>query len=421
MKIEKLKEVIVDQQAFFSQKKDLLKRDGDFSSLLKTEDIVAIIGARRAGKSSLLHIFSHEIKTPFLYLHFDDIRLIDFSIDNCTDAENIASQLYPSQEKITFFLDEIQNIPSWERWVNTLHMKGHKVFITGSNSNLLSSELSTFLTGRHRSISLYPFSFREFILYKQEKIPENIDLSTSQQKNLILSLFFKYIKIGGFPQAVKENDYQVTRQYFSDSIEKDIFNRYAIRDRKEIKDMALFLATNSGEKVSYSTLKNITGIKSVGTVKNYLEHLKSTFLFMGISLYDFSLKRQQINSQKIYSLDTGMIHSVAFNFSENKGKMLEHLVFLELKRRGAEVYYHHKNGECDFVIKSGYSISHAYQVSVSLEDQKTKDREIKGLLSALHEYSLDEGFIITEQEEYVFEKDKKKIHVLPFWKWALTR
>jgi len=170
MEKNKLKEILQDQQALFAKYENLIEREVSLNDYLKGYEIVIITGIRRCGKSSLLKLISKKLNEKFVYMNFDDIRLTDFKVENFEDIEEIVSEMYGIKIKVFYLLDEVQNVPSWERWVNNLYMKKIKVFVTGSNSSLLSSEISTFLTGRNKVIKLYPFSFREFLLCKNIKI-----------------------------------------------------------------------------------------------------------------------------------------------------------------------------------------------------------------------------------------------------------
>ena len=254
----KLRQVIIDQQEEFNKSEELIDRDLNIDYFLRGNEIVIISGIRRCGKSSLLKIISKKIKGNKLFLNFDDIRLTDFTTDNFQDIKAIAHEIF-NDKNIVYFLDEVQNADNWERWVNNLYSKNIKVFVTGSNSKLLSSEISTYLTGRNKVIKLYPFSFREFLRYHSINKTKNL---TTEEKNEIFREFLDYFEIGGFPCIIKNNDINLSKQYFEDIFNKDVLNRYQIKQIKEIKDLILYLFSNSGRTYSYSTLKQITKIKS---------------------------------------------------------------------------------------------------------------------------------------------------------------
>lgn len=417
MEKNKLKEVLQDQQSLFDKVDDLIEREVSLKDYMKGDEIVIITGIRRCGKSSLLKIISKKLNEKFVYMNFDDIRLTDFKVENFEDIEEIVSEIYGIKTNVIYLLDEIQNVSSWERWVNNLYAKKIKVFVTGSNSSLLSSEISTFLTGRNKVIKLYPFSFREFLLFKKIKT----DYQTTDERRAVSQAFNEYFEKGGFPLVIINDDLSLSKQYFEDILNKDIIKRYNIKKVKELKDLILYLFSNVSKTYSYSTLKQVSSIKSLSMINNYIEYLKNVFVASTINKFDYSIKKQKVSSSKFYVLDNSFLKTVAFNFSENAGKRLENLVFIELVRRGAEVYYHAKKNECDFIIKEGLKITEAIQVCLILDNVVTKKREIDGLIEALKEYKLKEGLILTlDKEEELVVKDKKII-IKPVWKWLLEK
>ncbi|HIH38675.1 ATP-binding protein [Candidatus Woesearchaeota archaeon] len=407
----KFRQVIIDQQELFKRTEDLIDRD--ISLNLKGNEIVIISGIRRCGKSSLLKLISKKVDGKKIYLNFDDIRLTDFNKDNFEDVQSIAIELL-GKGNITYFLDEIQNIQHWERWVNNLYAEDIKVFITGSNSNLLSSEISTYLTGRNKVISLFPFSFNEYLRLKGIELSKHM---TSAEISMVFKHFKDYMDTGGFPLVLKNEDLQLSKQYFEDILNKDILNRYQIKQIKKTKDLLLYLFSNVGKPYSYSTLKQVTGIKSLSTIKNYIDYFRNVFLLYTLERFDYSVAKQKVSSSKPYSGDNSFLNTIAFNFTENKGKRLENLVFLHLLRKEKEVYYHLDKKECDFVVKEGLKITQAIQVCLDLSNPETRKREIEGLQNAMSKYKLKQGLILTmEQEETI---KAKGISIKPVWKWLL--
>ncbi len=415
MEKNKLKEVLQDQQGLFDRVNNLVEREVSLKDYMKGNEIVIITGIRRCGKSSLLKIISKKLKEKFIYVNFDDIRLTDFKVENFEDIEEIASEIYGIKTNVIYLLDEIQNVFSWERWVNNLYAKKIKVFVTGSNSGLLSSEVSTFLTGRNKVIKLYPFSFREFLLFK--KIRTNYQ--TTDERRAVSQAFNEYFEKGGFPLVIINDDLSLSKQYFEDILNKDVIRRYNIKKIKELNDLILYLFSNVSKTYSYSTLKQISSIKSLSMINNYIEYLKNVFVASTINKFDYSIKKQRVSSSKFYVLDNSFLKTIAFNFSENAGKRLENLVFIELTRRGNEVYYHAKKNECDFIIKEGLKITKAIQVCLILDNAITRKREVDGLIEALKEYQLKEGLILTLDKEEAFVLGDKKIIIKPVWKWLL--
>lgn len=423
-----LRQVIIDQQEYFRKGEELVFRDVELERYLRGNEIVIISGIRRCGKSSLLKMIAGQLEGAKFYVDFDDIRLSDFEVKNYQDLQDLVIELYTEEleksvdRRIYYFFDEIQNLPLWERWVNNLYKEGKKVFITGSNSKLLSSEISTFLTGRNRVLKLFPFSFREFLRLKGiEVTKEEIisDLLTSSRKAVLFSNFLEYFESGGFPLVLKSGDLELSKEYFEDILNKDILVRYNIKEVKALKDLILFLVSNVGSVYSYSTLRTISGIRSLSTIKNYLDYFQNVFLLYQLRRFDYSLKIQKISSSKVYTIDNSFLKTIAFNFSENKGQRLENLVLIELVRREKEVYYHSGKNECDFLVKEALKIKEAIQVSLNLYNPQTKKREIQGVMEALNAYKLDRGLILTLEEEDVLNINGKKIIIKPVWKWLL--
>jgi predicted AAA+ superfamily ATPase len=429
MEKSQLRQIIIDQQDSFKEGEEkLIFRDVDFERYLLGNEIVIVSGVRRCGKSSLLKLIAGQLEGVKFYVDFDDIRLSDFEVENFQDLQDLVIELYKEEleksgnGKVYYFFDEIQNVPFWERWLNNLYKEGKKVFATGSNSQLLSSEISTFLTGRNKVLKLFPFSFKEFLRLKDIESTEKeikSDLLTSSQKAVLFSKFLDYFETGGFPLILKSGDLELSREYFEDILNKDILVRYNIKEVKALKDLILFLLSNVGKVYSYSTLRNLTGIKSLSTIKNYIDYFQNVFLLYQVPKFDYSLKKQKISSSKIYTIDNSFLKTIAFNFSENKGQRLENLVFIELLRREKETYYHLEKKECDFVLREGLRISEAIQVSLDLSSPETYKREIEGLIEAMTAYKLDEGLILTLEEEKVLDFKGKKIIIKPVWKWLL--
>ena len=413
MEKELLRQIVIDQQDLFKKVDNLIERSVDLNYFLKGEEIVIISGIRRCGKSSLLKLISEKYDCIKIFVNFDDVRFVDFEIKNFQDLEEIFLEI-GGQNKVVYFFDEIQNLKHWEKWVNNLHSKKIKVFITGSNANLLSSEISTYLTGRNKVIKLFPFSFKEYLNLK--KIDSTY--SSTKEKVNLMKHFNNYFNIGGFPQVIKNEDLELSKQYFEDILNKDLIIRYKIKDIKELKDLIIFLLSNIGKINSYTTLKQITGIKSLSTIKKYLDGFQNVFLLHQVNKFDYSINKQKVAPSKIYTYDNSFLKTVSFNFSENFGKRLENLVFIHLLRTQKNVYYHLNKKECDFIIKEGLKVKNAIQVTLNL-DKLTKEREITGLLEAMEKYNLKEGLILNLENEETIKIENKIVYIKPIWKWLL--
>jgi len=430
MEKEKLKELIIEHKEKFLKKTELVKREiqKDIAPLLNQREIIIITGVRRGGKSSLMRLISNDLIEKYdilqdniLYLNFEDERFTYFDINDFEQVYEIFLELYHPVGRKCFFLDEIQNVKGWEKWLNRLYeFEDLKIFITGSNATLLSSEIATALTGRNRQLIVYPFSFNEFLSLRNYSITEK-DFYLREKRIEIKRLFDEYLKLGGFPEVLKISDNTLLEQYLKDIIYRDVIARYSIRNIKEIKELTLFLASNIGTIQSYNNLREMINVKSLNTIKNYLEMLENVFLFFKIDLFSFSVKKQIYNPSKIYSVDSALSNAIAFKFSENIGHIYENIVFIELQRRNKEVFYwKSKRGrEVDFVIKSGLKIDEAIQVCFSFTDKKTRDRELESLLSAKNELNVDNLVMITEDEKGEEVIDGATVRIIPLWKWLL--
>jgi len=430
MEKNKIKELIIEHKERFLAKTKLIKREiqKDINSFLKQREIIVITGVRRGGKSSLMKLLATDITEKYgvprnniLYLNFEDERFTEFDVNDFDQVYEIFLEVYHPRGKNYFFLDEVQNVKGWERWVNRLYeFEDIKIFVTGSNAAMLSPEISTTLTGRNRQLIIYPFSFNEFLSLRKYSLNEK-SFYLREKRIELKQLFKEYLELGSFPEVLKIRDITLLEQYFKDIIYRDIIARYSTRNIKEIKEMTLFLASNIGTVQSYKNLKEIIGVKSLNTIKNYLEILENVFLFFRVELFAYSVKKQIYNPSKIYSVDSALSNSVAFKFSENIGHIYENLVFMELKRRNKEIFYwkSKKNQEVDFVIKRGLKIEEAIQVCFSLAEKKVRDREIKGLLAAENELNVNNLVIITDDEEGEKEIEGTTINIIPLWKWLL--
>ncbi|MCK5234012.1 MAG: ATP-binding protein [Candidatus Aenigmarchaeota archaeon] len=377
----------------------------------KTPFVMIITGIRRCGKSTLMNC----LKTKdCYYVNFDDERFINFSVHDFQMLYELLIEFFG--EKDIFLFDEIQNIKGWERFVRRLHDEKKKIYVTGSNASMLSRELGTHLTGRSISLQLYPFSFREFLEMKKYVLSP-LDALTSIEKSKIKNHFNKYFEEGGFPEYLKTKKSEYLKNVYENIIYRDIITRYKLTKEKPIKETVYFVAGNIGKEISFNTVKKLTGLTSATTIKEYFEYLENSYLVFLLSRYDPSLKKQAYYNKKAYFIDAAMARIIGFRPSEDDGRLLENIVFLDLKRKNHEVYFHKQKKECDFLIKSGRNIICAIQVSCYLK--KNKEREIAGLLEAIETYRLKEGLILTLDEEGEIITNNKKITIKPVWKWML--
>lgn len=419
MKREDLSVVLWEQQKEFREEAVFVKRElvGKIISLLRLKLPLVITGVRRSGKSTLLRIIKKELRlkeNEWLYINFNDERLLYFTVD---DFQKILDYLQEREYRVesNLFIDEIQEVEHWEKWIDRIREK-HSLFITGSNSKLLSKEIASVLTGRSLSLHLYPFSFREFLQARKiDYAQRSVDLHVQAK---IRKEFAEYLKVGGFPKVVMEGDLRLLPELYENILYRDIVKRFNKNLEKAIKEISLYLLSNISKEFSLRTLSSLSGIKNLSTIKSVVDSFESAFLFFFVHKFDFSLKKQLLNPRKIYCVDNGFASEVGFHFSEEKGRMLENVVFLELKRREKDIYYFSEKKECDFVVREGTKIIEAIQVCHELT-KENEEREIEGLLSALEKFKLREGLILTFDQSETRKIAQRKIHLVPVHKWLL--
>jgi uncharacterized protein len=427
-----IKRLIVEhKERFLKKSSELIEREISIAAkkLLPQKEIVVIMGVRRSGKSSLMKMTAQQLldnkikKENILYLNFEDERFIDFNYNDFDKLYESFMELNKPEGKKYFFLDEIQNIKSWEKWVNRLYeFEDVKIFVTGSNTSMLSSHVSSALTGRNRQITIYPFSFSEFLSLNKIDFSENDFYSRDLRLKLKDSLN-EYIKYGGFPEVAKNKDVSLLEQYFKDIIYRDVIAGHSIRNSKEIKELALYLASNMGTIYSYKNLKEMIEVKSLNTVKNYLDILEGVFLFFRLDVFDYSIKRQIYNPSKTYMVDHALSRAVGFKVYDNNSRIYENMVYNELLRNNKEVYYwKSKSGkEIDFLVREGTNISSAIQVSFSISDKKTRERELSAVSECIDMFKPKSLLLITENEEGEEKIKNSKIKIIPLWKWLLSK
>lgn len=416
-----LREIVLEQkQNIFSKDKSVLREMlAKIERNIKLPHSIVITGMRRVGKSTLLfQIIKYLKNNKLYYFNFEDERLINFSESNFNDLYEILLEFFGDQK--TFFFDEIQNIFGWENFIRRMQDRGFKFFLTGSNASMLSRELGSKLTGRYISYELYPFSFKEFLDFKNYKLSKNPFFRTKERAKLKF-YFNKYLREGGMPEYLKYNNREILKKLYEDILYRDIVARYDIKEVKSLRELALYYFSNLSSLISFNKLKESLKLGSVNTVKNYTDYFENSFLFFAVNIFSYKLTQQFIAPKKIYCIDNGLAEAVAFNFSKNTGRYLENLVFVELKRRGKEIFYYKtkNNQEIDFVLRKGTKITDAIQVTDNLSDKNIKNREIKALLVMLDEQKLKYGTILTRDEKEIIKIDNKIITIVPVYEWLL--
>lgn len=415
---DQLKMILKDQREAFEKKhlgieREELTRVGKY---LRLPYVIVFSGLRRVGKSTLLAQIAHKFyPRGYYFVNFEDERMLNFSATDFDLLHEVLVELFTEQE--VFFFDEIQNVPGWERFVRRMVDKGYKLYLTGSNASLFSQELGTKLTGRYLPIELLPFSFREFLAFKETPLPKT-QILTPIERGRLKRHFNQYLSKGGIPDALKYPDSLWPKVLYEDVIFRDVAARYQITEVRALKELSFYLISNVSRLISYNKVKELLKLGSVNTVKNYVDYLETAWLFLVVNRYSYSVKTQQIAPKKIYGIDTGMVREVGFSFSENRGILLENLVYLSLRRSTKECYYFKcaNNLEVDFYLPEKRLL---IQVAQNLEGKKTKEREMEGLKRAAEELKIKKGFILTDDEKGIIKKEGLVITIKPIYEWLL--
>jgi predicted AAA+ superfamily ATPase len=391
---EQIAQVIDNQQETFVRQPSGIQREMLPQVPCINNYATIITGIRRCGKSTLMLQVLRQKFDRALFLNFEDIRLSAFET---ADFSRLLNEIKSRNTKILFF-DEIQLVAGWEIAVHQLLREGYKVFISGSNASLLSTEMATHLTGRQVSIELFPFSYSEFLNFK------HLQANTKT--------FELYLKTGGMPEFVKTGQQILLTSLVDDILIKDIAVRHSLKDADSLRLLTLYLNTNIGHLVSANKLVNLFGIKTASTLLEYFSYLQECYLFAFVPQFSYSLKTQSRNPKKVYSIDTGLSNALALKFSENAGFLFENAVYLHLRRYHKEIYYFKKTGECDFVVMEKTQPILLIQACYRLDDMNL-DRELSGIREAMNFFHKPNGTIITLNQKDRFDTEDGTVEVLP--------
>jgi hypothetical protein len=353
----------------------------------KSGEVIVIKGVRRSGKSTLL---TNEIKRlqaagmpakNILFVNLEDQRFSLF--EPLTLLEKIKEtwlEYVQPQGATVIMLDEVQNIPQWEKWVLKEYETGSsKLYVTGSNSQLLGVEFGTALTGRYLDVEVYPLSFKEFLLFHGVEIHSRADFI--QQRLKVNQLFRTYVAFGGFPKIALTDDELLAKEtlkvYFDSILLRDIVSRHKLNNFAVLQELSLFLLSNNATLNAYNKLKNTFNV-SFEIIREYVEFLQGAYLIFTLNKFDYSYKKQVANPKKFYAVDTGLSNNVSFSVSAKISQNLENIVFLELKRRRKAAYYYKtaNNLEVDFLVEQD-DCYELIQVCATLQDPATRQRELR--------------------------------------------
>lgn len=389
---------------------------------INIREVVIITGIRRSGKSTLMYqiidnLLSQGVEPrQILFVNWEDKKLVTDSLDDIYLAYRKAMNL---DKKAYIFFDEIHRKEGWESWIRKKYdlKSNNKFVLSGSSSYLLKKEYSTLLTGRNITFEVFPLSFEEFLTFKKLLLEKNNfgkGIILEKTKIALLKYLEEYINIGGFPEIFfKEEPFKIKilEQYFDDILYKDIIDRYNLNAQKT-RDLAIYLISNFTSLISLRSVRNVLKI-SYDTIKDYLSFYKEAFLFFTVDHFSYSFKEQKTLASKIYCIDNGLRNAVSFRFSKDEGKLVENVVFIELKRRNKNPYYWKNKGEVDFILKEKDQSLIAANVSYT---DTIEEREIKSLLEFKKNYKKTKQLLVITKD---IEKEENEIKFIPLWKWLL--
>jgi predicted AAA+ superfamily ATPase len=398
---------------------------------------LAVIGMRRAGKTSFLHQCRGDLmaqgRNPknLVYFNFEDERLGGLQVADLHKVVDVHARLFPpsTQEKVGFFFDEIQLVPGWEQFCRRLLDSGtHEIFVSGSSAKLLSREIATSMRGRAWEILIQPFGFGEFLRHHGYAIPEDAGRLVARERAFLDYQFSVYLEVGGFPEAQGmgiADRRKLLQGYVDVVLLRDVIERHGVGNPIVLRWMVRRLLGNPAGH--FSITKFAADLKSQGIpagremLYQFLEHLEDTFLLASLPLATDSEKRRQVNPRKVYPADTGLIPVFDRSGKSNAGHALEVAVFHELQRRGDAVgYWKTAEGrEVDFAVTTATGARELIQVCVSLDDPETRERELRALQEACTEISDARPLILTLESRLPYPEMPAGVAVLPVWEWIL--
>lgn len=391
---------------------------------LDVPKIISLIGPRRSGKTHILFHIIQKLsqavpKDRLIYINFEDDRIFPVQLEDMEIMLQAYYELYPQNrdEKVWFFFDEIQEVPNWEKFVRRLSdTENCRVYLTGSSSKLLSRELATSLRGRTIAFEVFPLSFGEFLNFNQV----HFNPVTSKGKSTILHWYDRWLKQGGFPELVflPESLHQSTiAEYIDLMLYRDLSERFSIKNSALLKYLLKHTLANIAQPTSIRKLHN--DIRSKGytagkdTIFDYVSYLEEAFILFQANIWHPSVRAQAVNPSKFYCIDPAFKY--AMHIGEDKGRVMENSVYLYLRSQGHTPHYWLDQQELDFYWQDGQAIN----VCLSIEDSRTREREIKGMIAALSSLGLPEGLILTRDQTEDIQIGDKWIRVLPAWRYML--
>lgn len=400
--------------------------------LMGSNQVITITGPRRAGKSYLMRQMARKLfeqgvkKENLLFVNFEDPRFTSLDTKLMMQIFNVYKEFLSPTGIPYIFLDEVQEVEGWEKWVRMMHeLKKAKIVVSGSNAHLLSRELGTLLTGRHLDLTVFPLSFQEFLAFNKMEARAPLDVVGREVE--ISGLMRKYIESGSFPEVVlSDKKREILLNYFEDLLTKDLLKRFRIRKPHVMKSLIKYYLSNAGNLTTFMSAERFLHASS-DTIEKFAGYFEDVYLIFFLKRFSFKIKEQEKSPRKVYAIDTGLCNAVGFRFSENIGRLAENIVFITLKRKQAlnpqiELFYWKdvQHREVDFVVKDGLKVTRLIQVCWNMQDEKTKNRETRSLAKAMKELNISTATIITEETEGEENLNGNTVRLIPLRKWLLV-
>ncbi len=397
-----------------------------------SNQIITITGPRRAGKSYLMRQMARRLsdkglkRENILFVNFEDPRFTSLDTKLLAQVYDVYKGFLSPTDTPYIFLDEIQEVDGWEKWVRTMHeLKKAKLIVSGSNAHLLSRELGTLLTGRHLDLTVFPLSFAEYLLFNKVEVKNAFDIVGKEAE--IDGLLHKYIETGSFPEvALSVKKTEILLNYFDDLLTKDLLKRFRVRKTPAMKALIKYYLSNAANLVTFTSAGKSLQVHT-HTIERFSGYFEDVYLIFLLKRFSYKVKEQEKSPRKIYAIDTGLCNSLGFRFSENIGRLAENIVFLALKRKQildpqVELFYWKdpQHREVDFVIKHGLKVTSMIQVCWDIRDEKTKNRELRSLHKGMKDLNITDATIITDQAEGEEKLNGYTVKMVPLRKWLLA-
>lgn len=434
---EVVQQMIVDFQA--AELPDLIERDIAFPSFpVGVRKAQVYIGMRRSGKTYLMYqhmktqLKKRVPKSHFCYVNFEDDRLIDFTISDFQLLLEAFFDLHPhtvKDKRVVFYFDEIQNVHGWEKFIRRLlDTTPIQVCITGSSAKMLSKEIATSLRGRCHTLEVFPLSFGEFVSRDGLRVKKRYSF---EEQSLLRFKAKQFLQAGGFPEILEFDTtlgQQTLREYVNTAVYRDVVERHQLRNATTVRRFLTYCLQNLGAPTSirkiYHTFKSMGINVSRHIFYDYLNYFSDAYLLFPVQQFSYSVRKQQVNAQKLYAIDQGLIHAFSIKPHMEESTCLESAVFIALRRYHERIFYYKtaSDKEIDFVTESETGQLNLYQVCLDLIKPETRKREYRAIAEAAEELNLDTATIVTlNEEKKEVMPNGVTVSAIPYWRWALAQ